>query len=404
MALTVKRSKATLIEYGGSGVVLDPTRNTQEYPAFVSHAHADHASAFKHSNMIKYATEPTYKILEALKWKNLENWVPIKIGDSIKIDDIEVKVHNAGHVLGSVQFEIQTPEGSILYTGDFAQGNSYTMKSAPPINCDMLIIETTFGAPQFRFPKRNDVSLEMIRWAIMESIPQGKIPFFKTDAIGNAQEIISAFNRLTNLPVITVKKATKISDIYRQFGYKLDYIDIETPEAEELIESGKCLVISPKGAKIKYENISSALASGWATIMGHRQRAFPLSDHADFNELLSFIRKCNPKRVLTFHGGKLTRDFHKIVQKRLKIKSKPLTRSEETIHGTIVRQDVRIKASYNNLLRIMRIPGFEYSSPWLIKEMSKKGFTQSETGAALQYLVERKILETTLSGVRLNQH
>jgi len=404
MALTVKRSKGILVEYGGTGIVLDPTRNSKEYPAFVSHAHADHAAAFKHSDMIKYATEQTHRLLEILNWKNLGNWNPIKIGDSIKIDDIEVKVHNAGHVIGSIQFEIRTPEGTILYTGDFAQGNSYTMKSAPPIHCDLLIIETTFGAPQFRFPKRKDVSLEMVRWAILESIPKGLIPTFRTDAIGNAQEIISAFNKLTNLPVVTAKNATKVSDVYQQYGHKLDYVDIKTSEGKELIESGRCLIITPKGAKLKYDNLSTALASGWANMMGHSRRAFPLSDHADFNELLNFIRKCNPKRVLTFHGGKITRDFHKIIQKRLKINAKPLTNSEETIHGTIVRQDIRMKAGYNHILRIMRIPGFEYTSPWLIKEMAKKGFTRGETGAALQHLVERKILETTLSGVRLNQH
>ncbi len=402
MALTVKRSKGILVEYGGSGIVLDPTRNSQEYPAFVSHAHADHSAAFKHINMIKYATEPTYKLLETLKWRNLGNWNPIKNGDSIKIDDIVVKVHNAGHVIGSVQFEIQTPEGTILYTGDFAQGNSYTMKPAPPIHCDLLIIETTFGAPQFRFPKRKDIALEMVRWAVMEAIPGGLIPTFRTDAIGNAQEIISAFNALTNLPVVTVENATKVSDVYRQYGYKLDYVDANSAEGKELLESGRCLLITPKGVKLKYDNLTSALASGWAIMMGHNNRAFPLSDHADFFELLSFIRKCNPKRVLTFHGGKITKDFHNIIQKRLKINAKPLTRSEESIHGTITRQNIRMKACYSNLLRTLRIPGFEYTSPWLVKEMAKKGFTRGETEAALSHLLERNVLKATSTGVRLN--
>lgn len=401
MALTVKQNKGILIEYGGSGIVLDPTRNSQEYPAFVTHAHVDHASAFKHSDMIKYATGPTYRLLETLRWKNLDNWNLIKIGDSIKLDDIEVKVHNAGHVIGSVQFEIETPEGTILYTGDFAQGNSFTMKPAPPIHCDLLIIETTFGAPQFHFPKRKDLALEMVRWAIMEAIPSGLIPTFRTDALGNAQEIISAFNKLTNLPIVTVKNATKVSDIYKQYGYKLDYVDAASSEGEELLESGRCLLIAPKSTKLKYKNLTSALASGWAIMMGNNNRAFPLSDHADFYELLNFIRKCNPKRVLTFHSGKITRNFHNIIQKRLKINAKPLTNIEDTIHGSFTRQDIRMKACYNHIMRTLRIPGFEYTSPWLIKEMAKKGFTSGETEIALSYLLERNILESTSSGVRL---
>ena len=404
MALTVKKRRGTIIEYGGSGIVLDPSSNSHEYPAFVSHAHADHAAAFKHPDMLKYATEPTYSLLESLNWRKLGNWKPIQLGETVKIDDIEVKAHNAGHVLGSVSFEINTPEGTILYSGDFAMGNSYTMEPARSVPCDMLIIESTFGAPMFRFPKRSEVALEMVRWATMEAIPKGMIPTFRTDSIGNAQEIISAFNKLTNLPVVTAKSATKVSDVYKQYGYKLDYVDAKSPEGEELLESGRCLIVGPKGAKLKYDNLDTALASGWAVMLGHRRRAFPLSDHADFNELLSFIRKCHPKRVLTFHGGSITKDFHEYVRKRFKIDAKPLTSHEESIHGTVTRKEVRMKACYDQLIRTVRIPGFEYTSPWLVKEMARKGFTRGETESAVEHLVDRSILETTQSGVRLNLH
>ena len=404
MALTVKKRRGIVIEYGGSGIVLDPSGNSHEYPTFISHAHADHAGAFKHPNLIKYATEPTYSLLECLKWKKLDNWRPIQIGETVKYDDIEVKAHNAGHVLGSVGFEINTPEGTILYSGDFAMGNSYTMDPAKVVPCDMLIIETTFGAPMFNFPKRSDVALDMIRWATMEAIPNGRIPTFRTDSIGNAQEIISAFNKLTSLPVVTAKSATKVSDVYRKLGYKLDYVDAKTPEGQELLESNRCLLIGPKGAKFNYENLYTALASGWAVMLNHRNRAFPLSDHADFKELLSFIRKCRPKRVLTFHGGSITKDFHEYVKKRLKIDAKPISSREESIHGTVTRKEVRMKACYDQLIRTVRIPGFEYTSPWLVKEMARKGFTRNETESALKFLVDRKILEATQSGIRINQH
>ena len=30
--------------------------------------------------------------------------------------------------------------------------------------------------------------------------------------------------------------------------------------------------------------------------------AFPLSDHADFNELIEFVRQVRPRRVFTTHG------------------------------------------------------------------------------------------------------
>jgi len=335
------------VEYGGEGVIFDPTSNSLRHPVFVSHAHADHAAAFRYPDLVKYATEPTHRLLEALGWKRADGWHPISVGDKVKVGDIEVRIHNAGHILGSVQFEAATPEGTVLYTGDFSLGDSYTMAAAEPVRCDLLVIETTFGSPMFTFPKRKEVALEMVRWAVLEAVPGGRVPVFKTDSIGNAQEIISIFNRMTKLPVVTAKSATRASDVYREYGHRLDYI------------------------------------------------------HADFRGLLSFIRRCHPKRVLTFHGGALTRDFAGYVKKRLGIDARPLTRREETLMGPVSRSEVRMRACCDQLLRTLRIPGFVYTNPWLVREMARRGFTRSETEAALRRLIDQGLLTPAGSGVKL---
>jgi hypothetical protein len=147
--------------------------------------------------------------------------------------------------------------------------------------------------------------------------------------------------------------------------------------------------------------MDTALASGWAVLLKRRGRAFALSDHADFGELIGFIRRCHPKRVFTFHGGPMTRGFADYVKKRLGIDAKRLTGREEALMGTVSRGEMRMKACYEQLLRTVRIPGFEYTSPWLVREMAKRGFTRSETEAALSYLQERGVLEATPRGVRL---
>jgi hypothetical protein len=67
MALSVRRSGGIVVEYAGEGVVFDPTSNSVGYPVFVSHAHADHAGAFKYPDLVKYATEPTYRLLQAFR-------------------------------------------------------------------------------------------------------------------------------------------------------------------------------------------------------------------------------------------------------------------------------------------------------------------------------------------------
>jgi putative mRNA 3-end processing factor len=401
MALSVRRSGGVVVEYAGEGVVFDPTSGAVGYPALVSHAHGDHSAAFRYPDLIKYSTEPTYRLLEALGWSRRGEWRSISVGDSVRFGEIDVRVHNAGHILGSTQFEAATPEGIILYTGDFGLGDSYTMEGAKPVGCDLLVIETTFGAPMFTFPRRREVGLQMIRWAVHEAIPAGRVPAFRADSIGNAQEIISIFNGMTKLPVVTTKSVTRVSDVYKEHGHRLDYVDAESEEGREYLDSGRCVLVAPKGSKLKREGLDLALATGWAVIMRRRGRSFPLSDHVDFRGLLSFIRRCHPKRVLTFHGGALTKDFANYVKRRLGIDARPLTGREETMMGPISNAEVRMRACCEQLLRTVRIPGFVYTSPWLVREMARGGFTRSETEAAILRLVDRSVLETTERGVKL---
>ncbi|MBD3205959.1 hypothetical protein GF319_06405 [Candidatus Bathyarchaeota archaeon] len=400
MELKVRQRGGIVIEYGDQGIIIDPTRNSHSYPTFVTHAHADHAAAFKHPEREKYATKETLDLLRAMGWSRLDGLKPVRIGDKLHVEDFEVKVHNSGHVLGSVQYEVNTPGGTVLYTGDLGTENTFTMDAATPVKCDILIIETTFGSPIFKFPKREDLSVEIYTWAI-NSVLGNRIPAFKTDSIGNAQELISIFNQYTKLPVVTAKSASNITDVYRDSGYDLDSIDLRSEEGNEVFESGKCAIIMPKGSKLPANNLDIALASGWASIMRKKSMAFPLSDHADYKGLLGFIRKCKPKRVLTFHGGKITQDFHKHVKRTLRIPAAPLSSKIETIRGPLMNNEAKVRACSRQIVRTIRIPGFLYQQSWLVKEMGRRGFTPLETENSIQYLKEKGVLKETVEGLIL---
>jgi putative mRNA 3-end processing factor len=399
--LKVRFSGGVVVEYGDQGIVLDPTRNTHSYPTFVTHAHADHAAAFKHPERTKYATTETLRLLGAMGWRRLENLEPVKAGAKVTLGDIEVRAHHSGHILGSVMYEVNTPGGTVLYTGDICTETTFTMDPAPPVDCDILIVETTFGAPMFSFPKRDDVAVEIYQWAV-NTVLGGRIPVFKTDSIGNAQEIISILNQYTNIPTVTAKSATPVTDVYRELGYNLDSVDAKSSEGLDLIDSGKCAIVTPKGSKLTAGNTEEALASGWATIMGKKRTAFPLSDHADYRSLMSYTRRCKPKRVLTFHGGSMTKDFYKHVKNSLGIPAAPLTNRVETIMGPLMSNESRIKACSRQIVRTIKIPGFFYQPSWLVREMSRQGFTPGETENSIEFLVERGILRGTEDGVCLS--
>jgi hypothetical protein len=49
----------------------------------------------------------------------------------------------------------------------------------------------------------------------------------------------------------------------------------------------------------------------------------------------------------------------------------------------------------------MKIPGFEYGVPWLMKEMAKRGFKRTETEIAIKNLKTKNFLDTTQNAVIL---
>ena len=68
-------------------------------------------------------------------------------------------------------------------------------------------------------------------------------------------------------------------------------------------------------------SIFSAFATGWQNRGGY-SKVFPLSDHADFSQLLEYVKTANPKNVFTVHG--YAREFAHFVQRRLGISARPL--------------------------------------------------------------------------------
>jgi Cft2 family RNA processing exonuclease len=319
--LRITWKNGILIENGSTKVFFDlQNSRLKTFPAFVSHGHLDHLAAFKNDTISKYSSKETFQIASSYGF-NVKNWSQINFNKEVKMDNITVIPHNSGHVLGSYEYEVITPEGTILFTGDFNTEWTKTMKPAEPRKCDILIIESTFGLPNFVFPNEDIVGRDMINWA-KNIITSGKIPTFQTDPLGNAQEIIGIFNEI-EIPVLTHWKVSRINKIYTDNGYKLEFFDIKSTEAKEIIQSGNFVYITPKQLNLQdYPEYITALVSGWA--LWAKRIAFPLSDHADFPHLIKFIEDCSPQLVLTCHGSRNNSVLINYIEKKLGIRAYPI--------------------------------------------------------------------------------
>lgn len=307
----------------------------------------------------------------------------------MKIGEVEIEAHDAGHVLGSAQYEIITPEGNVVYASHINFTDTLLSRAAEVAPCDLLIIEATYPSTPQNIP-RESVVADIVKWTL-ECIKDQRIPALVTDPIGDAQELIRIFNLWTEIPIIVHPRIARISQVYESNGIGLQYLDASTDEATKMIEQARCIVIVPRRFDTtRYGNFRTAHISGWAPKYDHdSQKAFPLASHADLNQLLRFVEEARPKSVLTFYGA--SELFAQMVSKRLGVSARQLTteRIRRKPQATKV-DEKRIVAFQEILIKFMETPGFTYEKRDIMALGLKEGFRSTE--------IEEALLRLTRSG------
>ena len=217
---------------------------------------------------------------------------------------------SAGHVLGSSQLLIEGEAGSFVYTGDFKLQRSYTCEPPEVKKCDVLLMECTYGRPQYVFPSRDEVEEQIVDFA-QRALEDGCAPMFFAYSLGKAQEAMAILHK-ANIPITTHGAVHAMARVYEEAGVRLG--PYEKYDAKTY-DGTSALIWPPSGktrpAAAHKRPIRTAMLTGWALGPGAAFRygadaAIPLSDHADFPSLLRYIERAEPKKVLLNHGW---RDF-----------------------------------------------------------------------------------------------
>jgi DNA ligase 1 len=268
--------------------------------AFVSHAHSDHIAP--HDEII--VSERTSRLMQA-RLPGERNEHVLNFGEPATIRGLKVTLIPAGHIFGSAQFFLETGDGSLLYTGDFKLRPGRSAEPAEWRHAETLIMETTFGLPRYRFPPTEEVIAQIVAFS-RDALDTGAVPVLLGYSLGKAQEILCALSGAGLTPMLhgSVHRMTRI---YEQFGQS--FCDYERYNANNV--AGKVLICPPSVNRSKMlEKIREkrvAMISGWAVDPNAIYRyqvdaAFPLSDHADYTDLVRYVDLVEPERVLTLHG------------------------------------------------------------------------------------------------------
>lgn len=280
----------------------------------MSHGHSDHIpQGGTHARAL--ATPGTFALAEY----RIGMTEGVRLGyrtDHALDADTAVRLLPAGHVLGSAMIRVRRPEGSLLYTGDFKLRPSLTVPSADPEPADVLVMESTYGLPMFRFPDWREVHARLAEM-VARALREGRQPIVLGYSLGKAQEIVRVLTD-HGLAVTCHGAVFAMNGLYENLGvpvgphrrYRPE--DFHGPAALDLAERG-ALVAPPQVARSafvnRFENPLTIMMSGWGIQKNAKYRygvdeVLPLSDHADFDELLELIERVSPRKVYTHHGYK----------------------------------------------------------------------------------------------------
>ena len=266
--------------------------------AFISHAHADHMGRHAYA-LCTPETGALYQ--HRLGRRHVRE---MSYGETIEWGGVNLTAHPAGHCLGSAMLHVEDEGRTMLYTGDFQLTPSETSERADPPNAETLIMETTFGDPRFRFPAREKV-IDQLCETVATSIREGKTPVVGAYALGKSQEATKILTD-AGFPVRQHRSAYEISLVYEKCGVSLG--DFSLLSTEQPLQPGEVLIVPPHLRRgVDVENETRIAVTGWAldSSAQHRLRAdhaIPLSDHADYDELLELIDRVAPQRVYCTHG------------------------------------------------------------------------------------------------------
>jgi hypothetical protein len=266
----------------------------------ISHAHADHIQS--HDSII--ATPATARIFEHR----------VRPTDTMLLDFYETKdfgefkltFYPAGHCLGSAQTLIEYAGERLLYTGDFKLREGLSCEPPEIVPCDTLIMECTFGHPQFKFPK-DDVIRGLLCAQIDRAFVNGLQPVVVAYSLGKSQEALQIL-LAGGYTVALHDSILQIVEIYREMGveFKGDYRPLDLSDTDGMV------VMMPPGAMRgqKMRALPSTYTiylSGWGMDARARYRygtdmVLPLSDHAGFDDLERYVISSGAQKVYTLYG------------------------------------------------------------------------------------------------------
>ncbi len=331
---------------------------------FLSHSHLDHCgmipSLLRQNDIPILATHPTVEVSElllydSLKIADIEGYpkhyekIDIKntkaafdlVGYNSKRDigGMEIEVHSAGHIPGSGMFELKGEE-TTLFTGDINTKNTRLLWGTHPVECDNLIMESTYSGENHDDRKETE---KKFLDKIDETLDAGGQVIVPVFAVGRTQEILMVLDD-GNYDVWYDGMGRTVSRIYLNHEGFLrspkalqrameNANEVRSPSTRKQAKNAEVIVTTSGmvegGPVLEYlrdirkDPNSSILLTGYQVEGTNGDRLlengmirdkgatlpvscdvekYDFSAHAGHDELVEFAKGCDPENIVLCHG------------------------------------------------------------------------------------------------------
>lgn len=276
--------------------------------AIISHGHADHA---RKGNKYYLCQTDSKAILKHRLGADI-HVESLNYDEPKLVNGVQVSFHPAGHVIGSAQIRLEFKGFVVVFTGDYKVKNDYLTVPFEPIKCHEFITESTFGLPIYNWLSEEQLQQQMHDW-VLKNQSHNRTSVFLGYSLGKAQRIMKLMEGVDKMYVHSA--IHNLNNAIESSGITLPQTELLTYDFKKEDLQNKIIIMPPGllGSKFlkKIPNAATAICSGWMQIRGNRRwqavdAGFAVSDHADWNGLLSAVKATEAEKVYVTHGSQAT--------------------------------------------------------------------------------------------------
>ncbi|WP_194777276.1 ligase-associated DNA damage response exonuclease [Pararhodonellum marinum] len=287
-----------------AGLFIDPWKPVDK--AVITHAHADHSRW----GMNHYLAHKQSAEVMKLRLGPEISLQTLDYNSPVYLNGVKLSLHPAGHIPGSSQIRLEHEGKVVVVSGDYKTEDDGFSTAFEPIKCHEFVSECTFGLPIYRWEPQESIFAAINEWW-RKNAEHGRASVLFAYSLGKAQRILRGLNQDIG-PLYCHGAIWNTNQAL--LANQLDVPDVTKVSGDITKENfRKAMILAPPSAMgtpwmRKFSPYRTGICSGWMAVRGTRRRraadiGFILSDHADWDGLITAIKATQAEKVYLTHGN-----------------------------------------------------------------------------------------------------